>query len=125
MNPRLDPEVYVWACVQESTHADDAVATVREGEGLTLVIEQSRATALGLVHRFASARITLQVHSALEAIGLTAAFTHALTDAGIAANVVAGFHHNHVFVPISQAHDALETLRDLAAPTVGKSTTVR
>jgi len=35
---------------------------------------------------------------ALSAVGLTAVFAGALAAAGISANVVAGFHHDHVFV---------------------------
>ncbi len=117
MGPSLDPAVYVWASVPGSDHpaTADAVATVREDEGLTLVLEQSRADQRGLAYEFPSARVTLQVRSALEAVGLTAVFSRALGDAGISANVVAGFHHDHIFVPVGCADDAMATLRALAA----------
>ena len=58
--------------------------------------------------------ITLTVHSSLEAVGLTAAFATALTKAGISANVVAAFHHDHIFVPERDAERALEALRALS-----------
>jgi len=117
MEPALDPAVYVWASIPDATHpaAADAVATVHEDEGLTLVLEQSQADQHGVAYEFPSARITLQVHSALEAVGLTAAFARALGDAGISANVVAGFHHDHIFVPHDRAADAMTALRELAA----------
>ena len=58
--------------------------------------------------------ITLTVHSSLEAVGLTAAFSAALTGAGISANVVAGYYHDHIFVPERDADRAIETLQALS-----------
>ena len=55
-------------------------------------------------------RITLGVQSSLEAVGLTAAVAGALTAVGISANVVAAFHHDHVFVPAERAADAMARL---------------
>ncbi len=60
------------------------------------------------------ARITLNVHSALEAVGLTAAVATALTREGISANVVAAYYHDHIFVPEVDAERALEALRALS-----------
>jgi hypothetical protein len=59
-------------------------------------------------------QITLNVFSALEGVGLTAAVAVALADAGIACNMVAAFHHDHVFVPEAQAEAALKVLRELS-----------
>jgi len=114
MRPRLDPDVYVWVTHAPSAVAADAVVTVAEDEGLTAVVTQAHADAAQVPWEFACRRITLQVHSALEAVGLTAAFAHALTEAGISANVVAGFHHDHVFVPADRADDAMDALRHLS-----------
>ena len=61
------------------------------------------------------ARITLDVNSALDGVGLTAAVAQALAARGIAANVVAGFHHDHVFVPAAQGEAALAALEARAA----------
>jgi hypothetical protein len=69
----------------------------------------------GLEYHFTAAWITLRVHSALDAVGLTAAVSLALTDAGISCNVVAGFHHDHLFVPHTRAADAVRVLEALAA----------
>ena len=53
------------------------------------------------------------VHSDLNAVGLTAAFASALGGAGISCNVVAGAYHDHLFVPVERADDAMRALRSL------------
>jgi uncharacterized protein len=117
MRPQLDPEVYVWSCVEQVPVGVIPVATVREAEGLTVVCSQADADAAGLDFTFPSARITLEVHSALEAVGLTAAFATALGEVGISANVVAGLHHDHIFVPVDRAGDAMAALERLSDAT--------
>jgi hypothetical protein len=62
----------------------------------------------------AFARITLMVHSALEGVGLTAAVAAALAEVGIACNVVAAFHHDHLLVPWDRRDEALVLLQRLA-----------
>jgi hypothetical protein len=89
------------------------VVTVREPEGLTLVVPEEQAVAAGLPVLFRAAWISLTVHSDLEAVGLTAAFSTALGQAGISCNVVAGAFHDHIFVPVAQAQKTLEILRAL------------
>ena len=84
-------------------------AFVREDEGATLVI-RSREDQPG--PHFAC--ITLQVHSDLEGVGLTAAVANALANKDIACNVIAGFHHDHLFVPWDRREDALASLRALS-----------
>jgi uncharacterized protein len=59
-------------------------------------------------------QITLTVHSALDGVGLTAAVASALAAEGIACNMVAARHHDHVFVPEAQAQRALAVLERLA-----------
>jgi predicted N-acetyltransferase YhbS len=90
-------------------------AAVREAEGLTVVLPRETADSLGLPYDFVAAWITLEVHSALEAVGLTAAVGNALTDARISCNVLAGFHHDHLLVPVADAPRALEVLHELSA----------
>jgi uncharacterized protein len=89
-------------------------ATIREPEGLTAVLRRENADALGLPYDYVAAWITLRVHSALEAVGLTAAVSTALARAGLSCNVIAGCHHDHLLVPVDQAPAALEVLSDLA-----------
>jgi hypothetical protein len=91
----------------------EPAVTVREPEGLTVVVPEAAARAHGLTVLFRGAWITLRVHSDLQAVGLTAAVAGELGRAGISCNVVAGACHDHLFVPLDQAGDALEALRAL------------
>jgi hypothetical protein len=90
------------------------VVTVQEAEGTTVVLPVGEADAAQLHGTFRCAWITLAVSSDLEAVGLTAAVSAALTADGIACNVVAGFHHDHLFVPVEAASAALNALEALA-----------
>ena len=114
MDPRLAGAEVVFVTFPGAGYGDHAglapVAAVQEGEGLTLVVPRDRADAAGLSYDGAFRQITLGVHSGLDAVGLTAAVSARLAEAGISANVVAGFYHDHVFVPASRAGDALRAL---------------
>jgi uncharacterized protein len=90
-----------------------ALATVSEEEGLTVVLERAEADRLGLAYDWVGAWITLRVHSALDAVGLTAAVSAALADAGISCNILAGRHHDHLIVPADRSVDALAVLASL------------
>ena len=83
-------------------------------EGTTLVLAVDDAAAAGLTGTFRCAWITLDVDSALDAVGLTAAVATALADRGISCNMVAGLRHDHLFVPVDRAHDAVAVLEALA-----------
>ncbi|MBY4108354.1 ACT domain-containing protein [Rhodococcus fascians] len=114
LSPKVRAGKYVFACVDEYTTARlRPIVSVREVEGTTVVVELGEAIELRLVYDFISAWITLDVHSSLDAVGLTATVSRVLTDEGISANVVAGFHHDHIFVPHDRAEDAVECLRKL------------
>jgi hypothetical protein len=91
---------------------DDAVvaATIVEDEGTTAVIRVEDAERLGIVPAVAMAWITLGVVSALDAVGLTAVVATALANEGIACNVLAGYHHDHLLVPVGAAERAIEVL---------------
>jgi hypothetical protein len=87
-----------------------AEATVSEDEGITYVVRLEVADRHGWPYDFIAGWVTLQVHSDLAAVGLTAAVTTALAEAGIPANVLAGFFHDHILVPIERVDDAVATL---------------
>ena len=89
-------------------------ATVAEDEGLTLIAPMAALQAAGLAVQGPMARITLCVHSSLAAVGLTAAVSGALAAQGISANMVAGFHHDHIFLPAADADRAMDVLAGLA-----------
>ena len=86
------------------------VFTFDEAEGQTLVLLESQALGAGLPFTFPCRQITLTVHSALDAVGFLAALTAALADAGIPANAVSAFHHDHLFVPVDRADEAIAVL---------------
>jgi len=90
------------------------VVFVVEDEGMTLVVPKALADQKGLNYEGVFKRITLQVHSSLEAVGLTAAFAAKLTDHDISANVVAGYYHDHIFVSASQAASAMAALAEFS-----------
>jgi hypothetical protein len=89
------------------------LASIQDKEGLSLVIERGTAELAGLPTGSVFRRISLDIHSSLEAVGLTAAISTKLTEKGISANIIAGFYHDHVFVPLSRANEALQALGDL------------
>ncbi len=96
-----------------------ALVIVREAEGVTLILPREEARANGLPDGPAWALITLTVHSALEAVGFLAAVTRTLAAAGISANAVAAFHHDHLFVPWAERRRALAALEALSRETAG------
>lgn len=114
LSPVLNDGRYVYVQVTSAVPASlEPIVTVREAEGLTLILLQHQADELALPYTFVAAWITLQVRSALEAVGLTATVSSALAESGISANVVAGFNHDHLFVPYESADDAIRVLAEL------------
>lgn len=119
LNPSLCKQEFVFICHpnEQSSIAIEqhAIATVIEREGQTLVVPKQVADQEGESYTAVFRKITLQVQSSLEAVGLTAAVANRLFQHGIAANVIAGFHHDHVFVPSSKATAAMRALQDLSS----------
>ncbi len=91
-----------------------AVAMIVEEEAVTVVLRRSDADAACLRYEYVAAWITLGVQSALESVGLTAAVSAALAEAGISCNMLAGYSHDHMLVPIEQAERAIFALRALS-----------
>lgn len=116
MRPTLRPERFVF-CTTELAPTIwmpyKPIATFEEVEGTTLVLTLDATKALGLQDSPVMRCITLQVHSSLEAVGLTAAVAQALKAENISANVIAAYYHDHVFVPEEYAEKALTTLKSL------------
>ncbi|MCP1661180.1 ACT domain-containing protein [Neisseria perflava] len=117
MQPELRDGVYCFATLthdrMSQISAADILASIREDEGLSVVVHEETALQYGLPADFRAAWITLTVHSDLAAVGLTAAFATALGQAGISCNVVAGNCHDHIFVPHKQAQQAMTVLREV------------
>lgn len=115
LRPQLKPDRYVFATVVGAPPSGvTPVVTVAEDEGLTLVVLQEEADEAGLAYDYVACWITLWAHSALDAVGLTAAVAGELAEAGMSCNVVAGYHHDHLFVPHDRAAEAVAVLERLA-----------
>lgn len=114
MKPVLGQTHYVF-CSVEGRYGDhqslNPIASFQEREGLTLILEQDEAKAASLTYESVFRKITLSVHSSLQAVGLTAAVAECLASHGISANVVAAYYHDHVFVPQERAEEALALLQ--------------
>ena len=117
MRPERNPGEYVY-CLLDSPERAAALRPVgmfREQEGTTVILSREQAQAESLPCALVCAWITLTVHSSLEAVGLTAAVSKALTQANISCNVVAAYYHDHLFVPLEDADRAMETLLALSS----------
>lgn len=117
MKPELNEDEYVFCCLAKETQIvpTDVIGSFKEKEGTTIILSKQKADELGLNYSFVSSWITLNVHSSLEAVGLTAAFSKALTDQDISCNVIAGFYHDHVFVAVKDKERAINALIRLSA----------
>ncbi len=117
MSPKLNKGSYVFttvAATSENIDSNDTICQFKEEEGITVVMKKERADALGLSYDYVAAWITLSVHSSLHAIGLTAAFSSALSKNGISCNVIAGYYHDHIFVPENESEAAMKVLRKMS-----------
>ncbi len=116
MKPELNKGEYVFITVNDITavEVNTAVLFFKEKEAYTFVIEKKIADENNFSYEYVASWITLSIHSSLEAVGLTAAFSKALTDAGISCNVVAAYYHDHIFVNVKDAAKAIKVLQQMA-----------
>jgi hypothetical protein len=115
MKPELHEGEYVFCTVDTFQHVAmlNPVCVFQEKEAVTVILPRHQADASALPYFVVCAWITLTVHSSLEAVGLTAAVSKALTDANISCNVVAAYYHDHIFVSVKDATRALAVLTQL------------
>jgi len=118
MSPSLQAEPYAF-CTTTSARSlaiwPVAVGLFRESEGVTIILPTADADAAGLAYDGAWACITLTIHSSLSAVGFLAAISARLAEAGLSLNPVAGYYHDHLFVPWERRQDALTVLAALRA----------
>src|ERR1044072_7093722 len=109
MKPTLNHGDYVFCTKLDIKEIDlnEILMSFKEMEGITIILEQQVADRLQLEYSFVAKWIKLAVHSSLEAVGLTAAFSKALTEENISCNVVAGYFHDHIFVDKKDALKAM------------------
>jgi hypothetical protein len=119
LEPKTLPDTYVFCSLEDSDYGTlshtKPLASFAEPEGLTLVLTRESADREGLAYEGTFRCISLQVHSSLEAVGLTAAVTGELAAHDISANVIAGYYHDHIFVPSHQAEPALRLLETISS----------
>ena len=117
MQPVLNRGLYVFSSVStiDTFDLNKIILFFKENEGFTIIIEKNYADTEGVVYTSQFAWITLHVHSALDAVGLTAAFSKALADNHISCNVVAGFYHDHIFVQHELGQQAVDVLTKLSS----------
>jgi uncharacterized protein len=116
LQPKHNTGDYVFCAVKDVTAINlaEVILFFKEEEGYTFIITKELADTLQLPYTFTAAWITLKVHSSLEAVGLTAAFATALSKENISCNVVAAFHHDHIFVAKNDATKTMEILNKLS-----------
>ena len=117
MSPQLQPEIFVYCTFPDFRLPDGLlpICSFREVEGLTAIVERTVAEHARVPFIFEARLITLTVHSSLEAIGFLATISNSLAQAGIPCNAVAAYHHDHLFIPVDRAQQALALLESLSA----------
>ncbi len=119
MDPTLRRGTFVFVTTTNATAIErmgaHAVSMFQEDEGTSMIVPVDVASAAQFDCSQPMRWMTLNVYSSLLGCGLTAAVSGALARRGIACNMVAAFHHDHVFVPADQADEALTILLDLQA----------
>lgn len=113
MCPKLNEGDYVFSTINNlgQINSNELIGSFREAEGFTIIISQAFADTNDLFYSSIMSWITLEVHSALDAVGLTAAFSNVLAKNNISCNVIAGYYHDHIFVLKEDAQKAMELLR--------------
>lgn len=116
MTPRLNGGEYVFVSIADPDEdmIQNSVASIKEKEGVTLIVSKEFAVRRNLNFEKLFSWISLEIHSSLEAVGLTATFSKALADNEISCNVISGYYHDHIFVPTEDSNRALLVLQSLA-----------
>ncbi len=93
---------------------NDAILLFKETEGTTVILPKTIADNLNIEYTSIFSWITLLVNSSLNAIGFTAKFSSELARHNINCNVIAGYHHDHIFVNKTNSERAIEILKQLS-----------
>ncbi|HLQ89847.1 MAG TPA: ACT domain-containing protein [Xanthobacteraceae bacterium] len=94
----MSEETYVFCTIPAHCSVPASVTpllTFHEQEGTSLIMTLADAKAANLNYQYPSRMITLNAYSALDAVGFLAAITARLAAAGISANAVSAYHHDH------------------------------
>jgi len=113
MQPVLHDDTFVFATVAKDsvdTKTITPIMVFQESEGTTLILTQQQALAANMPHEFVCKMITLNIHSSLDAVGFLARIATRLAGLGMGVNPVSGFYHDHLFIPVDRASDAMAEL---------------
>jgi len=105
--PKLKEGRFGFITTKENAIPPEAVAMVMEDEGMTLVVPTDKTG------DDAFAWISLVQETSLTATGITKAFSAALSDAGIACNVIAAYYHDHMLVPYEKREEAMRIIAEI------------
>ncbi|KAK3669429.1 hypothetical protein LTR78_010689 [Recurvomyces mirabilis] len=124
MSPSLHNDTCVWITISPSNSASqeflkdnlwNAEMLFREAEGYTMIITKALADEADMDYVFPCRKITLNVHSSLEAVGFMAAIATRLTSIRTGSNPVSGYYHDHLFLPVGKEGIIVEELKKMAA----------
>lgn len=119
LEPALDAREFGFALLPHGREVPAGIvpfAIIGEDEGRTLIAPVAELAAHAIDVAPGWAKISLRLQSSLAAVGLTAAIAGRLAEAGISANMIAGYLHDHVFVPWARRDEALAILLGFGAP---------
>ncbi|MGJ8562032.1 MAG: ACT domain-containing protein [Alphaproteobacteria bacterium] len=116
MSPDLHDDTFVFMTIKPDAPVPNigAVMQLNEAEGVSLIAPLGRAKKAGLAYEFPCRRITLNIHSSLEAVGFLAVITTHLAKLNVGVNPVSGFYHDHLFIPEDRADDVMAALAELS-----------
>tara|TARA_B100000886_G_scaffold125965_1_gene84896 strand:+ start:1368 stop:1742 length:375 start_codon:yes stop_codon:yes gene_type:complete len=113
VNLNIGEYVFCSIKVINKNNFNNIICYFKESKGYSIIISKEEAIKNNLPFYFVSAWITLEIDSTLDSVGLTSAFSKELTKAGISSNVVAAYHHDHIFVPYEKKLKAMKILSDM------------
>lgn len=114
ISPVLNKGQYVFCTGSELPVGIECIGSFREKEGWSFILEKSLADRHKFSYSSVMSWITLDIHTSVDGVGFTAAFSKALGDSNISCNVLAAFYHDHIFVPEKDAEKAIRVLKNLS-----------
>lgn len=117
IQPELVNEEFIFASMDEDKFRDkklNPLCRFLENEGISLILRRVEADEKGIHYNSVFKMITLKVHSSLEAVGFLAKITGELAKHQISVNPVSAYYHDHLFIPISKAEEALIILKQMS-----------
>ena len=117
ISPHLYEGEFVFCTLDEKAYHElelKPLSIFREAEGISIIIDRKAADELSIPYSHVWSLITCSVHSDLTALGFLAVITGKMAEAGISVNVVSAYYHDHLFVPVGKAGNALNLLKKLS-----------